>query len=89
MLTLCTNFKNIRHQKYLIWHLKCLPSFQKPTLNRKKYSLTITKHSISVRGPKIWNEFLTKEEKYNSIPHSEEKLRLNYLKVTMKGNTFK
>ena len=28
-----------------------------------KHSLTITKHSISVRGPKIWNEFLTKEEK--------------------------
>ena len=29
----------------------------------KKYSLTCTKHSISVRGPKISNEFLTKEEK--------------------------
>ena len=29
----------------------------------KEYSLTSTKHSISVRGPKIWNEFLTKEEK--------------------------
>ena len=29
----------------------------------KEYSLTSTKHSISVRGPKIWNEFLTKDEK--------------------------
>ena len=63
--------------------------FSETNFKYKKYSLTSTKHSISVRGPKIWNEFLTKEEKYNSIPHSEEKLRLNYLKVTMKGNTFK
>ena len=74
MLTLFTNFKKIRRQKYLIWLLKglpvnILPSFQKLTLNTKKYSLTSTKHSISVRGPKIWNEFLTKEE--NEIqPHS-------------------
>ena len=29
----------------------------------KKYSLTSTKRSVSVRGPKIWNEFLNKEEK--------------------------
>ena len=29
----------------------------------KKYSLISTKHSISLRGTKIWNEFLTKEEK--------------------------
>ena len=28
-----------------------------------KYSLTSTKHSISVRGSKIWNKFLTKEKK--------------------------
>ena len=68
MLTLCTNFKKIRRQKYLIWCFKSLsinilPSFQKPTLIAKKYSLTSTKHSIYVRRPKIWNEFLTKEEK--------------------------
>ena len=69
MLTLYTNVKKVRCQKYLIWLLKSvpiciLPSFQKlTTLNTKKYSLTSTKHSISVRGPKIWNEFLTKEEK--------------------------
>ena len=67
MLTLFTNFKKIRRQKYLIWLLKglpvnILPIFQKLTLNTKKYSLTSTKHSISVRRPKIWNEFLTKEE---------------------------
>ena len=44
-------------------------TFEKPThkyptqFKYKKYSLTSTKHSISVSGPKIWNEFLTKEEK--------------------------
>ena len=29
----------------------------------KKVSLNITKYSISVREPKIWDEFSTKEEK--------------------------
>ena len=49
-------------------------AFQKPThkyptqfsetnFKYKKYSLTSTKHAISVRGPKICNEFLAKEEK--------------------------
>ena len=44
-------------------------TFEKPTqkyptkFKYKKYSLTSTKHSISASGPKIWNEFLTKEEK--------------------------
>ena len=49
-------------------------SFEKPThkypgqsseINFKyiKYSFTSTKHSISVRGTKICNEFLTKQEK--------------------------
>ena len=37
--------------------------FSETNFKYKKYSLTSTKHSISVRGPKIWNEFLTKEEK--------------------------
>ena len=52
----------------------CNLAFEKPThkyptqfsetnFKYKKYSLISTKHSISVRGPKIWNEFLTKEEK--------------------------
>ena len=37
--------------------------FSETNSKYRKYSLTITKHSISVRRPKIWNEFLTKEEK--------------------------
>ena len=58
-------------------------AFEKPThkyptqfpennFKYKKYSLNSTKHSISVRGLKIWNEFLTKKEKkkYNPIPYS-------------------
>ena len=45
--------------------------FSEANLKYKKYSLTNTKHSISVRGPKIWDEFLTKEEKkYNPISYS-------------------
>ena len=37
--------------------------FSETNCKYKKYSLTSTKHSISVGGAKIWNEFLTKEEK--------------------------
>ena len=37
--------------------------FSETNFKYKKYSLNSAKHSISVRGPKIWNEFLTKEEK--------------------------
>ena len=37
--------------------------FSESNCKCKKYSLASIKHSISVRGPKIWNEFLTKEEK--------------------------
>ena len=37
--------------------------FSENNFKCKKYSLTSTKHLISVRGPNIWNEFLTKEEK--------------------------
>ena len=37
--------------------------FSEANFKYKKYFLTSTKHSIAVRGPKIWNEFLTKEEK--------------------------
>ena len=37
--------------------------FSETNIKYKKYSLTSTKHSISLRGPKIWNEFLIKEEK--------------------------
>ena len=56
MLTLCTNFKKMRRQKYST-------QFSETNFKYEKYSLTCKKQSISVRGLKIWNEFLTKEEK--------------------------
>ena len=73
MLTLCTDFK-IRRQKFPIWlllsYLFLKLTHKYPTqfsetnnFKYKKYSLTSTKHSISVRRPKISNEFLSKEEK--------------------------
>ena len=37
--------------------------FSEGNFKYKIFSLTITKYSISVSEPKIWNEFLTKEEK--------------------------
>ena len=65
MLTLCRNFKKIKQQKYLM----LLPTHKYPTqvvevnFAYKKVSLNITKYSTSVREPKIWDEFSTKEEK--------------------------
>ena len=69
MLTLCTNFKNIGCKNFLVMFLKNLTinfiqSFQNPTLNTISFLwLHSTKYSIFVRGSKIWNEFLNKEEK--------------------------
>ena len=42
--------------------------FSKTNFKYKKYSFTSTKNSISLRVPKIWNEFLTKEEKEIQSP---------------------
>ena len=68
MPILCTNLSIAKPLAYLIMFLKnqttnTPPSFQKLTINSKKLSLTSSKYSLSVRGSKIWNEFLTKEEK--------------------------
>ena len=37
--------------------------FSKAKFSVKRFALRSTKYSVSVRGPKIWNEFLTYEEK--------------------------
>ena len=37
--------------------------FSKANFSVKQFALRSTKYSISVRGPKIWNEFLSNEEK--------------------------
>ena len=64
--------------------------FSETNFKYKKYSLTSTKQSIFVRGPKIWNEFLTKEEieiKSHSI--FLKKIKTKLLEMAMKGNIFK
>ena len=37
--------------------------FSKANFSVRRYVLGSTNYSISVRGPKIWNEFLTNKEK--------------------------
>ena len=66
--TLCTNFKkNQMPKKFNMAFEKSThkypTQFSETNFKYKKYCLTSTKNSISVRGPKILNEFLTKEEK--------------------------
>ena len=45
------------------------PSHKYPTRSSevsytyKKFSLNSSRYSISIRGPKIWNELITKDEK--------------------------
>ena len=56
MPILCTNLSIAKPLAYLIMFLKNLTTNTLPSFQFSKYSL-------SVRGPKIWNEFLTKEEK--------------------------
>ena len=36
--------------------------FSEAKFSVKRFALRSTKYSVSVRGPKIWNEFLTNEE---------------------------
>ena len=70
MPILCTNLSIAKPLAYLIMFLKNLTtntlsnnSYKQNNYKQKKFSLTSSTYSISVRGPKIWNEFLTKEEK--------------------------
>ena len=70
MLTLCTNFKKIRRQKYLMCLLETLfinilPGFQKLTLNTKNILWLVQNIQFLLENQrsKTWNEFLTKEEK--------------------------
>ena len=55
----------------------------------KAISLKSTKYCISFRGPKIWNKFLTKEERnYNRFQFSKKLSTQNYWKVSMNLNIF-
>ena len=63
--------------------------FSEINYKQKKFYLTSSKYSISVRGPKIWNEFLNKEEKGIQI-HSVflAKIKIRLLKVRTKESIF-
>ena len=37
--------------------------FSKDNFSAKKFSIRSTKYSVSIRGSKIWNEFITNKEK--------------------------
>ena len=55
--------------------------FSKTNFSLKRFLLSTTKYSISYRGPKIWNDFLTNEEKEmqsNSLFLSKIKSKLFY-----------
>ena len=43
--------------------LKYPTNFSQSSFYLKRYSLNSTKYSISIRGPKLWNNDIIKEEK--------------------------
>ena len=44
--------------------MNVLKTFHSQVLTLKKYSLNGTKYYISIRGPKLWNHIINKEEKH-------------------------
>ena len=54
--------------------------FSEINYKQKRFSLTSSKYSLAVRGSKIWNEFLTKEEK--GIQSTSVFFRKNQNKIT-------
>ena len=62
--------------------------FSEYNFKYKTFSLTNTKYSISVWGPKIWNELLTKDEKKKSLSIFLVKVRTILLEDDNEGKYF-
>ena len=46
---------------------KYLTNFSQSRFYLKRYSLNSTKYSIFIRGPKLWNDVINKEEKISNL----------------------
>ena len=58
--------------------------FSKDNFSAKKFSLRGTKYSVSIRGSKIWNEFITNKQKTLETHRMfKKKTNLHYLKLKM------
>ena len=57
-------------------------NFSQSRFYLKRYSLNSTKYSISIRGPKLWNDVINKEEKdIQSYSLFQNKFRSKLIKI--------
>ena len=57
-------------------------NFSRSSFCLKRYSLNSTKSSISIRGPKLWNDFINKEEKdIQSYSLFQKKIKSKLIKI--------
>ena len=64
-------------------------NFSQSRFYLKRYSLNSTKYSISIRGPKLWNDVINKEEKdIQSYSLFQKKIRSKLIKIENETDYF-
>ena len=52
------------------------------------YSLNSTKYSISIHGPKLWNDFINKEKDIQSYSLFQKKIKSELIKIENETDYF-
>ena len=64
-------------------------NFSQSSFYLKRYSLNSTKYSISIRGPKLWNDVINKEEKdIQSYSLFQKKIKSKLIKIENETDYF-
>ena len=64
-------------------------NFSQPRVYLKRYSLNSTKYSISIRGPKLWNDVINKGEKdIQSYSLFQKKIKSKLIKIENEDDYF-
>ena len=80
--SLFSDFIKIPNHKYS-------SNFSQSSFYLKRYSLNSTKYSISIRGPKLWNDFINKGEKdIQSYSLFQKKIRSKLIKIENETDYF-
>ena len=70
-------------------HNKHPTNFSQSSFYVKRYSLNGTKYSVSIHGPKLWNDVINKEEKnIQSYSLFQKKIRSKLIKVENETDYF-
>ena len=64
-------------------------NFLQSSFYLKRYSLNSTKYSFSIRGPKLWNDVISKEEKdIQSYSLFQKKIKSKLIKIENETDYF-